>query len=143
MNLFGLLEVSSSALQSQRQRAEIVASNLANAETTRTPEGGPYQRQQVVFAAERMSRFRGVMDAADRRTRGVSVRDVIADTEPPLERFEPGHPDANAEGYVAFPNVNPIEEMVDLMSASRAYQLNASAVEATKDMIRSSLDILR
>ncbi len=143
MNLFGILEISGSAMQAQRQRAEVVTSNLANAETTRTPQGGPYRRQSVVFAARRIGSFAGMMATfGSRRVRGVSVERVVEDPTPPIQRFNPSHPDADEQGYVAYPAVNPMEEIVNLMGATRAYQLNASAVQATKTMIQESLKIL-
>jgi len=145
MNLFGVLDINGSALTAQRQRAEIVAANLANAETTRTPEGGPYRRQHVVFGARRLrSGFaRMLAGFSDASARGVRVERVLADGAPAVRRFEPAHPDADAEGYVSFPAINPIEEMVNLMGAARAYQLNVSATNATKSMIVETLEILR
>lgn len=151
MNLFGILGISGSALLAQRRRAEVVASNLANAETTRTPEGGPYQRQHVLFAARRpsfASRLASFWSGArsgpgEFRARTVQVAGVVADTTPPERRFEPGHPDADAQGYVEFPAINPIEEMVDLMGAARSFQANAAAVQATKHMIQQSIELLR
>jgi len=145
MNLFGVMEVSGSALGAQRQRAEVVAANLANAETTRTEEGGPYQRKQVVFGT-RGPQFRYALassQAGSSRIRGVEVRAVVADPSPAIMRYQPGHPDADAQGFVAYPNVNPVTEMVDLMSASRSYEANASAVGVAKQMISQSLDLLR
>ena len=146
MNLFGVMEISGSALGAQRQRAEVVAANLANAETTRTDEGGPYRRKQVVFGA-RHPQFRYALSAhqgAEANTlHGVEVRAVVADPSPAIVRYQPGHPDADAQGYVAYPNVNPVTEMVDLMNASRSYEANAAAVTAAKQMITQSLDILR
>ena len=145
MNLFGMLDISSSALTAERERAEIVASNMANAETTSTPGGGPYKRQLVVFGtarpgqgkfAETLSRF------GDLHARGVRVEQVVQDTAPPIRRYEPGHPDADADGYVAFPDINPAQEMVDLMGSAQAYQLNVSAVQATKSMISETIQIL-
>lgn len=144
MNLFGMLEMSGSALGAERQRAEVVSANMANAHTTRTPAGGPYQRQLVVFQAQRTPRFSLALAGLHRGTSSaVRVAAVVGDARPPVERFEPGHPDANAQGYVAYPQVDPIEEMTDLLSAVRAYELNASAVQATKAMIVQSLDLLR
>jgi len=146
MNLFGVLEISNSALVAQRQRAEVVTSNLANAETTRTLAGGPYRRQHVIFGARRVpaGSFGSILGATrDLHAQGVQVERVVTDSAPPLRRFDPGHPDADAEGYVSYPVINPIEEMVNLMGASRAYQLNVSAVRATKSMILQSLEILR
>ena len=144
MNLFGMLEVSGSALGAERWRAEVVAANMANAETTRTAEGGAYRRQMLVFRAEPMPRF-PVMLARLRKAvpdGGVRVERVVADMSPMPSRYEPGHPDADGKGYVSYPNVNPVMEMADLLSAVRAYQLNAAAVQAAKSMIQTSLQIL-
>ncbi|MFZ0684900.1 MAG: flagellar basal body rod protein FlgC [Terriglobales bacterium] len=145
MNLLGMLELSGSALGAERQRAEVVASNMANAQTTRTPAGGPYRRQMVVFQAQRTPRFSLALagDLARENAVAVRVAAVVADPRPPVMRFEPGHPDANSEGYVAYPPIDPIEEMTDLLGSVRAYELNASAVQATKNMITQSLDLLR
>jgi flagellar basal-body rod protein FlgC len=145
MNLFDVLTISGTALLAERERAEVTASNLANAETTRTPEGGPYQRQNVMFAARRpfgMPFGQQLASMVDFSARGVEVTAVVPDQTPPVRRFEPGHPDADAEGYVESPAINPIEEQVNLMGAARAYQANVSAVLATKNMIASALEIL-
>jgi flagellar basal-body rod protein FlgC len=144
VNLFGMLEISGSALTSERQRAEVVTSNMANAETTRTTQGGPYRRQLVVFHARRMAQF-PLMLASNpiNAGRGVQVDQVVPDPSPPLQRFQPGHPDANAQGYVAYPAIDPVSEITDLLGAVRAYELNASAVQASKAMIQQSLDLLR
>jgi flagellar basal-body rod protein FlgC len=145
MSLFSLLSVSASGLAAQRARAELLVENLANAETTRTPQGGPYRRKDVVFTSERqVSPFSSVFRAqlGDSVT-GVAVSEVIEDTREPVKRHMPGHPDADADGYVAFPRINPAEDMVDLMSAARGYQANVSAMSAIKDMIHRSLDLLR
>jgi flagellar basal-body rod protein FlgC len=178
MNLFGALDVSASALQAQRVRAEVVAANMANAETTRTEDGVPYQRQHVVFESEENNAFQdsliaqaglplssslssqfgpggkirsasflsampGSVNAASTVPGGVAVTGVIRDTSDPLKRYEPGHPDADADGFVSYPDINPLTEMVDLMGATRSYGMNVSAVQAEKSMISSSLDILR
>lgn len=145
MNLFGMLGVSASALTAERQRAEVVTANMANAETTRTPEGGPYQRKMVVFRSQQQSAFPRLLNASVLRqaTTAVWVDDVVADSSPAEMRFEPGHPDADAQGFVAYPNVDPVKEMADLMSAVRAYELNSSAVQATKQMIQQAIEILR
>jgi flagellar basal-body rod protein FlgC len=151
MNLFGMLEVSGSALAAERWRAEIVSSNMANAETTRTPQGGAYRRQLLVFRAQPTPRFplllaamhSGVIGGTSGSIPGgVRVDQVVADQSPMPRRYEPGHPDADSAGYVTYPNVNPVMEMTDLLSAVRAYQLNASAVQAAKSMIQQSLQIL-
>lgn len=146
MSLFSTLEISGAALSAQRQRAEVVAANMANAETTRTPEGGPYRRKEVVFGTSGSS-FRLMLAGAQQKymlpASSVRVADIVEDPSDPVLRFEPNHPDANQNGYVAYPNINPVEEMVDLMGAVRSYQLNASAVTASKQMISQALDILR
>lgn len=144
MNLFGMLEVSGSALGAERLRAEVVTGNMANAETTRTQEGGPYRRRLVVFRAQHMRQF-GVMlaDFRSPAARGVRVDQLATDPRPPLERYEPGHPDADAKGYVAYPAINPVEEMTDLLGAMRAYELNSSAVQSAKAMIQAAIEILR
>lgn len=145
MNLFGVLDINASALTAERERAEVTASNLANAETTSTPGGGPYKKQLVVFETERPGRedFAQTLSRfGDLHARGVTVEKVVDDRSPPVRRYEPGHPDADADGYVSFPNINPAEEMVNLMGAAQAYQLNVSAVQATKAMISETLQIL-
>jgi len=144
MNLFGMLELSGSALGAERQRAEVVASNMANAQTTRTPQGGPYRRQMVVFQTQRQPRFSLALAGLHRETSSsVRVAAVLADARTPVLRYEPGHPDADKQGYVAYPQVDPVEEMTDLLGAVRAYELNASAIQATKGMIQQSLDLVR
>jgi flagellar basal-body rod protein FlgC len=147
MNLFGMLEVSGSALTAERWRAEVVSANMANAETTRTPQGGAYHRQLVVFRALPAPHFPLMLAALHSGLHhgvqeGVRVDRVIADATPLPQRYEPGHPDADAAGYVTYPNVNPVMEMTDLLSAVRAYQMNAAAVQAAKNMIQQSLQIL-
>jgi flagellar basal-body rod protein FlgC len=145
MNLFRVLEISGSALLAERMRAEIVSANLANAETTRTDGGGPYQRMHVVFGAHPVSPTGfGMMLASmtDMHAEDVRVVSLVADPTPPVERFEPGHPDADAQGYVAYPAINPAEELINLMGAARAYEINASAVASTKNMIQSAIALL-
>ncbi|MDE3200374.1 MAG: flagellar basal body rod protein FlgC [Acidobacteriota bacterium] len=156
MNLFGLMQTSGSAMEAERMRAEVVAANMANAETTRTESGGPYRRQEVVFAAKPGDpHFLDSMSAAVGHSGllpmtsglswgvapGVEIAQVIQDPTPPLKRYDPGHPDAGPDGYVSYPDINPVTEMVDLMGATRAYGLNSSAVQAEKTMISSALSI--
>jgi flagellar basal-body rod protein FlgC len=151
MSLFSSLSVSASGMAAQRARTDVLVENLANAETTRTPDGGPYRRKDVVFrTAESGSAFSSFlateMDVFSRRDplqTGVEVSETILDDREPERRFIPGHPDADAQGYVAFPHVNPAEEMVDLMSASRGFQANVSAMSAVKDMLHRSIDLLK
>jgi flagellar basal-body rod protein FlgC len=174
------MDISASALQAERVRAEVVAANMANAETTRTADGGPYKRQHVVFqeaggdgfAASLLSNggngssgglggtvgstllgtvgsslgvsnglASGMGSTAARG--GVAVAGVVTDESAPLERYDPQHPDAGADGYVAYPDINPLTEMVDLMGATRSYGLNATAVQAEKGMVTASLEILK
>jgi flagellar basal-body rod protein FlgC len=143
MSLFSALSVGASGMAAQRARAELLVENLANAETTRTPEGGPYRRKDVVFeSAAVASPFASIFDA-ELRAGGVAVAEVVTDAREPERRYLPGHPDADAEGYVAFPRVKPAEDMVDLMGASRSYQANVAAIGAVKDMIQRSIDLLR
>lgn len=145
MSLFGLLSVSASGMTAQRSRAEVIVQNLANSETTRTPEGGPFKRKDVVFSSEAQgSPFSSVFQTElGSSVTGVGISDVVEDIKPPIMRYQPGHPDADARGYVAYPNINPAEEMVDLMGASRGYQANVAAVSAVKDMLNKSVDLLR
>ena len=144
MNLFGVLELSGSAMVAERQRAEVVTSNMANAETTRSDEGGPYQRRLVVFRTRSLPRFPALLAGLQKDSgQGVRVERVVADPSAPVRRYEPGHPDADAEGYVSYPAINPVEEMTDLLGAVRSYELNASAVQASKSMIQQAIEILR
>lgn len=138
MNFFGLMDVSASGLRAQRLRMETVASNLANASTTRTPEGGPYRRRDVLFEAVPAGPFREALDAA---VRGVTVTGVVEDPSPFRERYEPGHPDADAQGYVAYPNVDSVAEMVNLLGAARSYEANLTVMEATKSLMLKALEI--
>jgi flagellar basal-body rod protein FlgC len=145
MSLFSLLSVSASGMAAQRTRAQLVVENLANSETTRTPEGGPYRRKDAVFASDSAgSPFSGVFAAeAGLAQVGVTVADVVEDAREPEKRYIPGHPDADTDGYVSFPRISPAEEMVDLLAASRGYQANVAAMTAVKDMIHRSIEMLR
>lgn len=145
MNFFDTLSISASALTAERQRTEIIAANLANADTTHTQAGGPYKRREVVFQSEAGSPFQFSLASAraGEVAGGVKIADVVDDPTPPVMRYEPGHPDANKQGYVAYPAINPAMEMVDLMDSVRAYQLNASAIAATKQMIQQTIDVLK
>jgi len=142
MSLFSVLSIGSSGMQAQRTRAEMLVENLANAETTRTPEGGPYRRKDVVFETSDVSTpFSSVFNTQVEGT-GVAVSEVVTDASDPEKRYMPGHPDADQDGYVAFPNVKPAEDMVDLMGAARGYEANVAAIGAVKDMIQRSIDLL-
>jgi flagellar basal-body rod protein FlgC len=145
MSLFNAIAVSASGLEAQRTRAELITENLANADTTRTPGGGPYRRKDAVFSAEPIAQsFSSILAEANGSSLdGVSVNEISIDDSAPDRRYLPGHPDADAQGYVAFPHINPAEEMVDLMSASRGYQANVAAISSVKDMIARSIDLFR
>jgi len=165
MNPFGMMQTSGSAMQAERMRAEVVATNMANAETTRTESGGPYRRQMVVFAANQSPKsFRDLLGANPSASEagaeaseeepegmkprsqifpGVHIAAVVEDPAPPLKRYDPAHPDAGPDGYVSYPDINPLTEMVDLMGATRAYGMNGSAVQAEKSMIASALEIAK
>ena len=172
MNLFAMMETSGGAMQAERMRAEVVAANMANVETTRTATGGVYRRQHVVFAANAgdpefatslneaatsatmedsalntasntATSLPFNLNSAATTAPGVHIAAVVEDTSAPLKRFDPGHPDAGPDGYVSYPDINPLTEMVDLMGATRAYGLNSSAVQAEKGMITSALEIAK
>jgi flagellar basal-body rod protein FlgC len=147
MSLFDMMNISGSALAAERQRAEVTSANLANAETTHTESGGPYVRKQVVFENSTGASFENVFNNAGNASQApagaVHISQIIDDTTPPVQRYEPGNPDADKAGYVSYPAINPVSEMVDLMGSVRAYQLNASAVGAAKQMIQESIDILK
>lgn len=145
MSLFSSLSVSGSGMSAQRARAELLVENLANAETTRTPDGGPYRRKDVVFEEDPAGgSFSSELNSAmGSNPSGVAVGEVIVDDSAPELRYMPGHPDADKNGYVAFPKINPAEDMVDLMGASRNYEANVAAISAVKDMIQKSLDLFR
>ena len=142
MSLFSAISVGASGMAAQRARAELLVENLANAETTRTPGGGPYRRKDAIFESTDVSSpFASVFDSQIRGS-GVSISEIVTDSSDPERRYMPGHPDADADGYVAFPHVNPAEDMVDLMGAARGYEANVAAISAVKDMIQRSLDLL-
>ncbi len=145
MSLFSSLSVSASGMAAQRERTEVLVENLANSETTRTPEGGPYRRKDVVFSEDNsVGSFSSQFDSAlGPALSGVTVSEVSVDDSSPELRYQPGHPDANKDGYVAYPKINPAEDMVDLLGASRGYEANVAAISAVKDMINKSLDLFR
>jgi flagellar basal-body rod protein FlgC len=133
-------------MASQRTRAALLVENIANSETTRTPDGGPYRRKDAIFSSDdTASAFASELDAQlnGQQLTGVKVAGISVDNSPPEKRYLPGHPDADADGYVSMPKVNPAEDMVDLMGANRSYQANVAAMSAVKDMIQKSIDMLR
>jgi flagellar basal-body rod protein FlgC len=137
MSIPQILDIASTGMAAQRLRVQLIASNIANSETTRTKDGGPYRRKDAIFQAQDMG-FSGALANA-----GVRVASIRTSQEPFITRFEPGHPDADADGVVSYPNVNPVEEMVNLTEASRAYEANIAVVRAAKAMASSALEILR
>ena len=145
MSLWGAWDVSAGGLTAQRVRVELLVQNLVNSETTRTPEGGPYRRRDAIFMAEPAPASFSVQLARvmGEPLMGVRVADVTVDDSEPERRYRPGHPDADADGLVAFPRLNPVEDMVDLTSAVRSYQANLSAMNAVKEMLLRSIDLVR
>jgi len=142
MSLFSAMAVSASGMAAERTRAELLVENVANAETTRTPEGGPYRRKDAIFVAEPIgTSFSSVFES--HLQEGVAVQEISVDTRDPERRYMPGHPDAGPDGYVAFPRMNPAEDMVDLAGASRSFQANVAAISSVKDMIMRSIDLFK
>lgn len=140
MNLFRSIETNASALTAERLRLDVIAENIANANTTRTPEGGPYRRKVVQFAPRLARLLPG--DPSPVGT-GVRVAGIAQDPSPFKLRYDPGHPDADAQGYVAMPNVDVVKEMVDMITATRSYEANVTAMNAAKTMFLRALDIGR
>jgi flagellar basal-body rod protein FlgC len=140
MSLQRAFAISATGLTAQRTRMETVASNLANVRTTRTPEGGPYRRQAPVFTAEPLDV--SFDDTLGRALRAVEVQRIVQDDSEPLLRYEPGHPDADESGFVAYPNIDPVKEMVDMLSATRSYEANVTVVRSVKDMSNHALQII-
>lgn len=137
MSIPDILDIASTGLAAQRLRVQLIASNVANSETTRTREGGPYRRKDAVFQAMDLGFDQALRGA------GVRVAEIRTSREPFITRYDPGHPDANAEGEVSYPNLNPVEEMVNLAGASRGYEANVAVIRAAKTMAQSALEILR
>lgn len=146
MGLLQSLRTSASALSAQRLRMDVIANNIANMNTTRTEQGGPYQREVVTFAERTKGpSFLSALRSASGRDidAGVQVSAVLEDGSPPRRAYEPEHPDADAEGWVLYPNVNVVTEMTDLISAGRAYDANITVLNATKSMALRALDMFR
>lgn len=138
--------IAGSGMSAQRARLNSISSNIANINTTRTPEGGPYRRKDIIF--ESIPDAKNFSDIVSKQAGNadfdqVQVSDIIYDKKAPLMKFEPNHPDANADGYVAYPNVNLMEEMTNMVQATRSYEANVQAIQATKDMALSALEIGR
>ena len=135
MKIFKAMETSASGLTAERLRLDLIAGNVANAHTTRTEEGGPYRRKTAVFAE--------VLDRAGRSGQGVKVDSIRVDDTDPIMEYDPEHPDADAEGYVAYPNINILQEVTDMITASRSYEANVTVLNASKSMIAKALEIGR
>lgn len=145
MEMMAGLQASFAGLQAQRTRLNVIAANMANANATRTPEGGPYKRQSVVLAAQpQRSPFEALLsNELAHGTSEVRVQQIFRDANAVRLEYDPTHPDANAEGYVAYPAINIMEEMTDLISASRSYEANVTAINTAKDMALRALQIGR
>ncbi|BDI30919.1 flagellar basal-body rod protein FlgC [Capsulimonas corticalis] len=149
MGFMDSLSISGSGMTAERLRMDVIADNLANVNTTRTPNGSPYRRQQVLFSSgtnsfqDTLAGFSGGGDGTPATTKGVQVQAIIPDQSPFKRVYQPGHPDADAQGYVNMPNVDTVTEMVDMMSASRAYEANVTAVQSIKGMAEKAIDIGR
>ena len=144
MSLFSALDINSTGLTAQRRRIEVISSNLANANTTRTAEGTPYRRKELVFETAPVSTpFGESLSNALQPSKetGVEIAGIYEDEAPFIRRYEPSHPDADAEGYVQYPNVSPIEEMVNLLSATRSFEANVQSMNTIKELARKSLEI--
>jgi flagellar basal-body rod protein FlgC len=139
MNIFRTMELSASGLTAQRQRLNVIAENLANAQVTRTPEGGPYLRKNVILETQPLEDFGSLMASPAK----VAVSDIVESREGLVQEYDPTHPDANQDGIVTWPNVNPVTEMVSLVLASRAFDANVAAFKAAKTMALKALDIGR
>ncbi|MDR7865450.1 MAG: flagellar basal body rod protein FlgC [Sporomusaceae bacterium] len=144
MGMFGAIDAAASGMTAERLRMDVIANNLANVNSTRTAEGGPYRRQMAVFAPRSGgSTFGQMLAASFDGGAGVRVVGIVKDSSPFKMVFDPKHPDANADGYVSMPNVNVVAEMVDMMTATRAYEANVTAVNAAKGMATKALEIGR
>ena len=144
MDFLTSMKIGASGLTAQRLRMDTIASNMANIETTRTPEGGPYKRKDVMFTALPLNEFASTLeDALADHVRQVTVTEVVEDQSPPIMVYNPNHPDANTEGYVAMPNINLMEEMVNLINATRSFEANIQSINAAKSMALRAIDLGR
>lgn len=143
MDILTALKISGSGLKAERARLNVTAMNLANANTTRTMEGGPYKAKSVVFGARPVENFSDTLDSSRSKLRKVEVVQIVEDDKPFKEVYDPSHPDANENGIVQFPNVDTAEQMVDMISARRGYEANVTAIDAIKSMALKALEISR
>ena len=145
MDFMNSIQTSASGLSAQRLRMNLISGNLANVNTTRTLQGGPYRRKEAVFAAQPIdSTFNKILtDRQKSQFATVQVDRIYEDPNPPMMKYQPSHPDANEKGYVAMPNINPMEEMVNMISATRGFEANVTALKAAKEMALKALEIGR
>ncbi len=143
MDILTALKISGSGLKAERARLNVTAMNLANANTTRTMEGGPYRAKSVVFGSRPVENFSDTLNSSQSKLRKVEVVQVVEDNKPFKEVYDPSHPDADANGIVQFPNVDTAEQMVDMISAKRGYEANVTAIDAVKSMALKALEISR
>lgn len=141
MDILNAMKISSSALKAQSIRLDTISSNMANAETTSTPDGGPYKKKSVYFQTKPLSFQDQLNSKLEGRSQGVEVTKIIEDQEEPRMVYNPSHPDARDDGYVAMPNVDILKEMVDMMSATRSYQANVTTIQSAKRMALKALEI--
>ncbi|MCT4545379.1 MAG: flagellar basal body rod protein FlgC [Vallitalea sp.] len=143
MSFFNSMNVSSTGLTAQRLRMDIISQNIANVNTTKTKNGGPYRRKVILFEEQNNNNFKSILnDKLDNNSNGgVKVSKIIEDTKPLKRVYDPSHPEANDDGYVLMPNVNTVEEMVNMISANRSYEANVTALNASKSMAMKSLEI--
>lgn len=144
MGLSGSIEIAASGMSAQRRRLEVIASNLANARTTRTADGGPYRKRTIIFRTLEIEHGAGSFASQlNRHLNGVEVSEIIQDSSPPQREFNPTHPDADADGYVHMPNINAVDEMINMIGAARSYEANLEVLKTTKRMAAASLELIR
>ena len=141
MSFLTAFNISASGMSAERLRINVISSNIANINTTRTPEGGPYKRKDVVFEASPIENKNSFANQLELET--VKVKNVVEDNRPPILKYDPSHPDADKDGYVKMPNINLMEEMVNLINASRSYEANVQVMRSAKDMVSKTIEILR
>ena len=143
MDIFTSFDIAASGLRAQTTRLNTISANLANSETTATPEGGPYKKKSVVFQTENLPFNQHLANSIQARAQGVKVARIVEDNSPPQRVYDPSHPDAKEDGYVEMPNVSVIKEMVDMMSATRSYEANTTTIKSAKRMAMKALEIGR
>lgn len=144
---FTVFDIAASGLSAELKRIQIISTNIANVNSTRTPEGGPYRRKDVIFESTKVGEddFDGILNSKvnDDSAEGVEVKEIFTDPSPFIKKYDPQHPDADQNGYVSYPNINVVTEMVNLMNASRSYGANVTVIQSLKNMISKAFDIGR